>query len=43
MQYTEQIISILANFEKGFKEGKCSFRTKIEEGIPTNVYEQTEA
>jgi hypothetical protein len=32
-------MSILDTFEKGYKAGKCSFRTTVDEGIPGKVYE----
>lgn len=31
--------SILRFYEKGFKDGKFSYKIKYEEGIPTGVYE----
>lgn len=34
---SEWVVSILKEFDKGFKEGKCSYRTKYEDGIPVGV------
>jgi hypothetical protein len=37
MELIEWIIQVLKEYEKGFKEGKCSYKTKFEDSIPTGV------